>query len=157
MVELAIIRERLHNKLVHADAHSEPTIYSILRTANEDFSTWHKHWDDECAKRYEDGTFYRQSLTVQRHFAELFHNATALRGVRGNEDVKEMPEEQRELALRSINIAKTGLELCLRTKNYREGLKYGTCLLLWTVWSCLTLYLQRFILHMSVRRLQLAF
>jgi len=56
-------------------------------------------------------------------FAELFHNATALRGIRGQETVPD--EEQRELALRSIDLAKKGLEKCLRSPNYRNGLKYA--------------------------------
>jgi len=57
--------------------------------------------------------------------AELFHNATALRGVDGPEDVQNMPAVQRELALRSIDIARQGLDITVNSPAYREGMKYG--------------------------------
>jgi len=56
--------------------------------------------------------------------AELFHNAPALGGIRGPEDVEDMPDEQPLLALRSTDLAKRGLETCLRSPNYSNGLKY---------------------------------
>ena len=34
--------------------------------------------------------FYRQSLQIQKLHAELYHNATALRGIDGPEDVQSM-------------------------------------------------------------------
>lgn len=127
MVELAVIRERAHNKLSHAEAYSGTSVYAILHETNEDFERWYNAWDTEFSKHYEDVTFSRQSLEVQRHFAELFHNATALRGIRGPDDVAQMPPEQRALAMRSIHIAKAGLDICLRSASYRTGLKYGMC------------------------------
>lgn len=132
MVELATIRERLHKRLSSSTnggvPSTPPDVYSILRTAKEEFQAWFERWDAEFSKRQVDQgyqVFQRQSLEVQRYFAELFHNATALRGIRGPADVSKMPAEQRELALHSIQIAKAGLALCLRTRNYREGLRYG--------------------------------
>jgi hypothetical protein len=69
--------------------------------------------------------FYRQSLQVQHFHAELFHNANALRNVNGPEDVQNMPHAQRELAARSIRIAKQCLDITLNSPAYREGMKYG--------------------------------
>lgn len=128
MVELAIIRERVHNKLSQVEVYQSPEVYAILHDTNNDFEQWYNDWDTEFSKHYEDVTFSRQSLEVQRHFAELFHNATALRGVRGHDDVAQMPPEQRALAMRSISIAKAGLDICVRSASYRTGLKYGVSL-----------------------------
>jgi hypothetical protein len=131
MVQLGMIKERLHKSLSQSSLGASPTppdVYAILENHRGEFDNWTSRWDAEFVKRgdeYPDCEFQRQSLEVQRMFAELFHNATALRGVRGAEDVEEMPEEQRLLALRSINLAKRGLETCLRSPNYRNGLKYG--------------------------------
>jgi hypothetical protein len=72
-----------------------------------------------------DTAFYRQSLQIQHLHAELFHNATALRGINGPEDVQKMPIAQRELAIRSIQIARQGLEITVTSPAYREGMKYG--------------------------------
>jgi len=56
---------------------------------------------------------------------ELFHNATALRGINGPHDVQQMPQVQRDLALRSIQIAQQGLDITVNSPAYREGMKYG--------------------------------
>ena len=69
--------------------------------------------------------FYRQSLQIQQIHAQLFHNATALRGINGPDDVQSMPQAQRELAIRSIQIAQRGLEITVNSPAYREGMKYG--------------------------------
>ena len=69
--------------------------------------------------------FYRQSLQIQHLHAELFHNATALRGVDGPEDVQKMPPAQRDLAIRSIQIGRQILEITVNSPAYREGMKYG--------------------------------
>jgi len=69
--------------------------------------------------------FYRQSLQIQHLHAELFHNATALRGINGPHDVQQMPQVQRDLALRSIQIAQQGLDITVNSPAYREGMKYG--------------------------------
>lgn len=69
--------------------------------------------------------FYRQSLQIQQLHAELFHNATALRGINGPEDVQKMPSPQRELAIRSIHIGRQVLEITMNSPTYREGMRYG--------------------------------
>ncbi|KAF9508244.1 hypothetical protein BS47DRAFT_1303052, partial [Hydnum rufescens UP504] len=131
MVELAIIRERLHHSLSSTSAgatSASSDVYAILNRAKEEFQGWFQSWDDEFSRRQvEPGyqNFQRESLEVQRYFAELFHNATALRGIRGPDDVSEMPAEQRALALHSIQIAKAGLRLCLHTQAYKDGLRYA--------------------------------
>jgi hypothetical protein len=67
-------------------------------------------------------------LQIQHLHAELFHNATALRGINGPEDVQNMPATQKELAIRSIQIAHQGLDITINYPAYREGMKYGTTL-----------------------------
>lgn len=69
--------------------------------------------------------FYRQSLQIQKHHAELFHNATALRGIDNPEDVQRMPPAQKALALSSLQIAQHALSLSVNSSSYKEGLKYG--------------------------------
>ena len=69
--------------------------------------------------------FYRQSLQIQQLHAELFHNATALRGINGPEDVQKMPDVQRDLAIRSIRIARQGIDITVNSPSYSEGMKYG--------------------------------
>lgn len=69
--------------------------------------------------------FYRQSLQIQHLHAELFHNATALRGINAPEDVVQMPPKQQELALKSMKIAQQGLTMTLNSDSYRENMKYG--------------------------------
>jgi hypothetical protein len=64
-------------------------------------------------------------LQIQHLHAELFHNATALRGIDGPEDVEKMPPNQRELARRSIEIARQGLDITVNSPSYREGMKFG--------------------------------
>ena len=69
--------------------------------------------------------FYRQSLQNQQLHAELYHSASALRGINGPEDVQKMPASQREVALKSIQIARQGLDITVKSDSYREGMKYG--------------------------------
>ena len=69
--------------------------------------------------------FYRQSLQMQHIHAELYHNATALRGINGPTDVQQMPDAQRQLAIRSIHVARKCLDITLTSPSYREGMKYG--------------------------------
>jgi hypothetical protein len=136
MVELGMIKERVHKSLFKATAEVSPTpldVYHILNGTSHEFDEWVSYWDDRFKTRgpgYQnsasvDPDFQRQSLEVQRMFAELFHNATALRSIRGHHVSVTLPEEQRKLALKSIKLAKSGLETCLRSANYREGLKFG--------------------------------
>ena len=72
--------------------------------------------------------FYRQSLQMQQIHAELYHNATALRGINGPTDVQQMPDAQRQLAIRSIHVARKCLDITLTAPAYREGMKYGNIL-----------------------------
>lgn len=131
MVKLGIIKERLHKEISRTPSDplsTPPDVYAILDKHRSEFDKWTAYWDAEFVKhrdQYEDCEFQRQSLAVQRMFAELFHNATALRGIRGPEYVASMPDEERQLAQWSINLAKKGLETCLRSPNYRNGLKSG--------------------------------
>ena len=69
--------------------------------------------------------FYRQSLQIQHLHAELYHNATALRGIDGPEDVQSMLAAQRELAIKSIKIGRQILDITVNSPSYREGMKYG--------------------------------
>ena len=75
---------------------------------------------------YLGSAFYRQSLQIQHLHAELFHNATALRGIDGPEDVQKMPPAQRDLAIRSIQIGRQILDITVNSPAYREGMKYGS-------------------------------
>lgn len=70
--------------------------------------------------------FYRQSLQIQHLHAELYHNATALRGIDGPEDMQKMPQAQRDLAIRSIQLGRQILDITVNSPAYREGMKYGT-------------------------------
>jgi hypothetical protein len=83
---------------------------------------------DRCPFSLSFSAFYRQSLQIQHFHATLFHNATALRGINGPDDVQNMPEAQKDLAIRSINIALRGLDVTLNSPSYREGMKYGETL-----------------------------
>lgn len=126
-VELMAIRERIHNNLAPlferpVDDHT----FQVLRDADVEFRNWYATWDQAFSQKYEDAAFYRQSLQIQHLTAELFHNATAFRGIDGPEDVQKMPVAQRELALRSIQIGRQILDITVNSPAYREGMKYGT-------------------------------
>lgn len=124
-VELISIRERVHNALAPFEVPVKPEHFEELRRADADFRNWYATWDQAFSQKYEDAAFYRQSLQIQHLHAELFHNATALRGINGPEDVQKMPIAQRELAIRSIQIARQGLEITVTSPAYREGMKYA--------------------------------
>ncbi|KAF9447804.1 hypothetical protein P691DRAFT_760464 [Macrolepiota fuliginosa MF-IS2] len=123
-VELMAIREEVHNTLptegLVLDVH-----YDVLRDADLKFKNWYATWDQAFSQKYEDATFYRQSLQLQHVHAELFHNATALRGINSPEDVERMPMKQRELAIKSMKIAQQGLDITLNFGSYRENMKYA--------------------------------
>ncbi|CAE6447708.1 unnamed protein product [Rhizoctonia solani] len=125
MVELMALREHLHDQLAPYEGPVEDRVYKVLHQAEADFRAWYEEWDHLFSQKYEDAAFYRQSLMIQRDFGELYHNATALRGVRGPEDVARMPMEQKLVAQRAIKLAKRGLDTCIRSVTYREGLKYA--------------------------------
>jgi hypothetical protein len=124
-LELMAVRERVNNKLSPVDRPIDDVTFRVLHEADLEFQTWYRNWDAPFSQRYEDAAFYRQSLQVQHFHAELFHNANALRNIHGPEDVQNMPHAQRELATRSIRIAKQCLEITLNSPAYREGMKYA--------------------------------
>lgn len=127
-VELMAIRERIHNNLAPLfDRPVDDLTFQVLRDADADFRQWYATWDQAFSQKYEDAAFYRQSLQIQHLTAELFHNATALRGIDGPEDVQKMPTAQRELAIRSIQIGRQILDITVNSPAYREGMKYGMC------------------------------
>ena len=147
-VELMAIRERVNNKLSPFDRPVEDQTFHILRDADMEFRNWYATWDQAFSQKYEDAgghidttiilfvglnicqAFYRQSLQIQHLHAELFHNATALRGIDGPDDVRKMHPMQRDLAINSIQIARKGLDVTVNSPAYREGMKYGMFLTL---------------------------
>ncbi|KAJ7630770.1 hypothetical protein FB45DRAFT_546145 [Roridomyces roridus] len=124
-VELMAIRERIHNALSPFEGPVKDEHFEELRRADLNFRNWYATWDQAFSQKYEDAAFYRQSLQIQHLHAELFHNATALRGINGPEAVQNMPAQQKELALRSIQIARQGLDITVNSPAYREGMKYA--------------------------------
>ncbi|KAG8897423.1 hypothetical protein FRB99_008163, partial [Tulasnella sp. 403] len=126
MVELMIIRERTQNQINPADnAPVDAQTFEILRRSKVNFEGWLQVWSNNFSKRYEAAAFHRRSLEAQVAFAELYHNAIALRTIRGPDDVARITDDQRELALRSMKVAQTALDVCLRSPSYREGMKYA--------------------------------
>jgi hypothetical protein len=143
MVELVAIRERITNHLApYAHGPVDERTFEILRSAYAEFKHWYQTWDQAFSQKYEDAgmpirsmlhtansspysAFYRQSLQIQQLHAELYHSATALRGINGPEDVQKMPASQREVAIKSIQIARQGLDITVKSRTYREGMKYG--------------------------------
>ncbi|KAG6830299.1 hypothetical protein H0H92_001377 [Tricholoma furcatifolium] len=124
-LELMAIRERINNDMSPIEGPVREEDFARLREADTEFSNWFKVWDNAFSQKYEDAAFYRQSLQIQHLHAELFHNATALRGINGPEDVQNMPPSQRQLAIRSIQIARQGLDITVNSPAYREGMKYA--------------------------------
>ncbi|KAF4605049.1 hypothetical protein EYR40_003832 [Pleurotus pulmonarius] len=124
-VELMALRERLNNQIINPDGPLNEAAFAALRDGSTQFQTWFATWDQAFSQKYEDAAFYRQSLQIQQVHAELFHNATALRGINGPDDVQKMPPVQRELAMRSIQIARQGLDITVNSPSYREGMKYA--------------------------------
>jgi len=124
-LELMAIRERIHNKLSPLDRPVDDQTFAALRDADSEFREWFQTWDAAFSQKYEDAAFYRQSLQIQQLHAELFHNAHALRGIDGPEDVENMHPFQKQLALESLSIAQQALTICVSSSSYREGLKYA--------------------------------
>lgn len=155
-VELMAIRERIQNKLsLHGPV--DDRTFSVIQEADSEFRNWFSVWDNAFSQKYENAgkildcnpvsldrnrlmlslAFYRQSLQIQRHHAELFHNATALRGIDDPEDVQKMPTAQKALALTSLQIAQHALTLSVNSTSYRDGLKYGAQITLRCMRCCL--------------------
>ncbi|KAI0249491.1 hypothetical protein BJV78DRAFT_1226546 [Lactifluus subvellereus] len=126
MVELMAIRERITNHLSpFAHGPVDERTFEILRSAYAEFKHWYQTWDQAFSQKYEDAAFYRQSLQIQQLHAELYHSASALRGINGPEDVQKMPASQRDVAIKSIQIARQGLDITVKSRTYREGMKYA--------------------------------
>ncbi|KAI0048332.1 hypothetical protein FA95DRAFT_1517530 [Auriscalpium vulgare] len=125
-VELMAIRERITNLLApFAHGPVDERTFEVLRTADAEFKHWYTTWDQAFSQKYEDAAFYRQSLQLQHLHAELYHSASALRGINGPEDMPKMLASQRDLAIRSIKIAQQGLDITVNSHSYREGMKYA--------------------------------
>jgi hypothetical protein len=108
-VELMVFRERAQDALAPIDRPFTDDRFLKLTEATDNFHKWYSTWDTIFSQRYPDTTFYRQSLQIQYLFAELYHEATALRGIAGPEDVSKMPEIQKKIAERAIQSARQGM------------------------------------------------
>lgn len=64
-------------------------------------------------------------VIIQRQYAELFVNSQLLRGIRDPSDVISMPEEKRALAIRAMRNAQHCIDICLRSDNYRNALRFA--------------------------------
>ncbi|KAI0271423.1 hypothetical protein BC834DRAFT_818298 [Gloeopeniophorella convolvens] len=125
-VELMAIRERVTNHLSpFAHGLVDERTFEVLRSSDAEFKHWYQTWDQAFSQKYENAAFYRQSLQIQQLHAELYHNATALRGINGPEDALKMPPSQRDVAIKSIQIARQGLDITVNSPSYREGMKYA--------------------------------
>lgn len=108
-VELMVFRERAQDALAPLDRPFNDERFMRLTEATENFRKWYGTWDTIFSQRYPDTTFYRQSLQIQYLFAELYHEATALRGLTGPDDVSRMPDIQKQTAERAIQSARQGI------------------------------------------------
>ncbi|KAL7424072.1 hypothetical protein Q5752_001657 [Cryptotrichosporon argae] len=151
-VELTALRAPLHIELTAApDQPIDLNTLKRLKNANDDFNAWQIFWDRVLSERFGKGKgdFFRESLVIQRQYAEcvrrdgastsgrgeaelasrltprLFVNSQLLRGIREPSDVVNMPEEKRALAIRAMRNAQHCIEICLRGENYRNGLQYA--------------------------------
>ncbi|WVR05190.1 hypothetical protein IAU60_002202 [Kwoniella sp. DSM 27419] len=127
-VELTALRSPLHIELTSApDLPIAENTLKRLKQANADFDAWERYWDRILSDRFMKGKgdFYRESLVIQRQYAELFVNSQLLRGIREPADIIHMPDEKRILAIRAMRNAQRCLDICLHGENYRNGLKYA--------------------------------
>ncbi|WWC61081.1 uncharacterized protein I303_103659 [Kwoniella dejecticola CBS 10117] len=127
-VEMTALRSPLHIELTSApDLPIAEGTLKRLKQANTDFDAWERYWDRVLSDRFGKGKgdFFRESLVIQRQYAELFVNSQLLRGIREPADVAKMPEEKRVLAIRAMRNAQKCLDICLHGDNYRNGLKYA--------------------------------
>ncbi|OWZ63172.1 hypothetical protein AYX14_03309 [Cryptococcus neoformans] len=127
-VELTALRSPLHIELTAApDLPIAESTLRRLKQANQDFDAWERYWDRVLTDRFSKskGDFFRESLIIQRQYAELFVNSQLLRGIKEPSDVVGMPEEKRALAIRAMRNAQKCLDICLHGENYRNGLRYA--------------------------------
>jgi hypothetical protein len=112
-VELMVFRERAQDLLAPLDRPFTEERFRRLSEATENFRKWYGTWDGIFSGRYPDTTFYRQSLQIQYLFAELYHEATLLRGITGPDDVSKITVSQRKVAVNAIQSARQGISFTL--------------------------------------------
>lgn len=124
-VELIKIREHIHEAMSPLEGPVKMEHFEELVNADKELDSWFRTWDNAFSQKWPNAAFYRQSLQIQQLHAQLFHYATALRGINGPADVHKMPAAQRDLAIKSITIALKGLDITVNSPSYREGMKYA--------------------------------
>lgn len=127
-VECIALRAPLHVLLITSP--EEPVdqmTVARLQQANYDLDRWQNYWDRVLAEKFnkDEGDFFRESLAAQREYSSLFINSQLLRGVKEAADVRKMPPDKRDLAIRAMRNAQTCLDIAIRGKNYRSGLRFG--------------------------------
>jgi hypothetical protein len=127
-VECIALRAPLHVLLTSSP--EEPVdqmTVARLQQANYDLDRWQNYWDRVLAEKFnkDEGDFFRESLAAQREYSSLFINSQLLRGVKEAADVRKMPPDKRDLAIRAMRNAQTCLDIAIRGKNYRSGLRFG--------------------------------
>ncbi|KAJ9092612.1 hypothetical protein QFC19_008650 [Naganishia cerealis] len=127
-VECIALRAPLHVVLTSSpeDPVDQMTV-ARLQQANYDLDRWQNYWDRVLAERFnkDEGDFFRESLAAQREYSSLFINSQLLRGVKEAADVRKMPQDKRDLAIRAMRNAQTCLDIAIRGKNYRSGLRFA--------------------------------
>jgi hypothetical protein len=128
-VEMMSLRAPLHVLLTNSpDQALDQETISKLREANASFERWLTHWDavfTETFPQEQQSDFYRESLIAQREYASLFTNSQLLREIRSASDVKRMPNDKRELALRAMQNAQNCIQIALKGKSYGRAFKFG--------------------------------
>ncbi|TIC10731.1 hypothetical protein E3Q14_02644 [Wallemia mellicola] len=124
-MELLQIREKVHNELQPFDTRVDGHTFATLRLATVEFDSWFNNWKEHIQNKFPDKQFFIQSLYVQRQYAELFHHAVALRGIRGPSDIANMPMEQRAIAQRAMGAAQHCLDACIKPGEYGNNLKFA--------------------------------
>ena len=127
-VEMIALRAPLH--IVLTTSPEEPVSQETvvrLQQANGAFDRWLTYWERVMIERYGKtrNDFFMESLLAQRSYASLFINSQLLRGIKDAADVKRMPPDKRDLAIKAMRNAQSCLEIAIRGENYRAGLKYG--------------------------------
>lgn len=135
-VECIALRAPLH--VVLTSSPEEPVdqmTVARLQQANYDLDRWQNYWDRVLAERFnkDEGDFFRESLAAQREYSSLFINSQLLRGIKEAADVRKMPQDKRDLAIRAMRNAQTCLDIAIRGKNYRNGLRFGECIAAGTI------------------------
>lgn len=130
-VEMIALRAPLH--IVLTTSPEEPVSQETvvrLQQANGAFDRWLTYWERVMIERYgkAQNDFFMESLLAQRSYASLFINSQLLRGIKDAADVKKMPPDKRDLAIKAMRNAQSCLEIAIRGENYRAGLKYGVSL-----------------------------